>query len=112
MKKLIITISLFLCIACSNDDTMVTYKEVNKMDNKIIVDVREEVEFKGGHILGAINIPLSEIKNNNLDKDKSIIVYCRSGNRSNKARQVLEEMGYKAYDLGSIDNWKGNIVEE
>lgn len=112
MKKLIVIVSLILCVACSNDDGIISYKEATKIEDKIIVDVREEVEFKDGHILGAINVPLGEIENSNLDQEKTIIVYCKSGNRSKKAREQLEELGYIVYDLGSIDNWKGNIVEE
>lgn len=112
MKKLIVIVSLLLCVACSNNNTMITYKEIIKLEDKIIVDIREKTEFKSGHILGAINIPLGEIKNSELDKNKTIIVYCRSGNRSNQAREILDSLGYEVYDLGSIDNWKGNIVEE
>ena len=111
MKKLVM-ISLLFCVACSNKSSTISYQDAVEIEDKIIVDVREEVEFKSGHILGAINIPLGEIEDSNLDQDKTIIVYCRSGNRSSKAKEQLEELGYKVYDLGSIDNWKGNIVEE
>lgn len=112
MKKILMLISCLFFVGCSKD-TNITYEEAIKLEDTIIVDVRENVEYKDGHILEAINIPLGEIDENiDLDKDKTIIVYCRSGNRSSKAAAILTEMGYKVYDLGSIDNWKGNIVEE
>jgi len=112
MKKIILCIGLLMMlVGCKNK--MVTYKDVVNMKDTIIVDVRENIEFKNGHILGAINIPLNTIEEDiQLDKDKTIIVYCKSGNRSSMAQDKLEQLGYKVYDLGSIDNWKGNIVEE
>ena len=39
-----------------------------------------------------------------LDKDKIIFVYCKSGNRSNQAHKILNNLGFNVYDLGGIDN--------
>lgn len=70
----------------------------------IIVDVRSVQEFKEGHIDGAVNIPLGELKGvfprvvN--DKNKCIVVYCTSGIRSKKAQKILNCIGYKnVYNL-------------
>lgn len=64
----------------------------------LIVDVRTPEEFNSGNYKGSINIPLAELeKNINRfgDKEKLIVVYCRSGNRSGKAKLILEKYGYK-----------------
>jgi len=62
----------------------------------LIVDVRTPAEFAQGHLENAINIPLNTVENgfNHIAKDRSIVVYCRSGNRSGIAMQSLEKQGY------------------
>ena len=81
----------------------------------IIIDVRTIEEYDSGHIKGSINIPIDTIELEKLEqvissKENNIIVYCRSGNRSKKAAQLLVDLGYtNVYDLGSINNWNGGI---
>lgn len=74
-----------------------------------LVDVRSPGEYAGGHIDGAINIPLDQVARRLADfgpKDQPIIVYCRSGARSGQAQKSLENAGFKeVYNLGSISNW-------
>lgn len=62
-----------------------------------LVDVREPSEFAGGSAKNAVNIPLGSIPDKiEMFKDKkSIIVFCRSGNRSAHAKQILEQGGIK-----------------
>lgn len=74
-------------------------------NDAILIDVRSNAEYNLDHLEGAINIPYDVIGNNldEIDKDKEIIVYCQSGNRSSKAANTLIEAGYKkVYDLGGI----------
>lgn len=63
----------------------------------IIVDVRSKAEFNGGHIKGALNIPVN-VLNQNLgqlkDKNKAIITCCASGMRSASAKSILQSNGY------------------
>ncbi|WP_261815440.1 rhodanese-like domain-containing protein [Vibrio gallicus] len=64
----------------------------------VVIDVRTEQEFKTGHVNHALNIPVSQISDADLSsiaKDASIVVYCRSGSRSQKAKQILLTKGYK-----------------
>ena len=81
------------------------------MDSKqphTLVDVRNADEFRGGHIPGAINIAVHELNNklNKIPRDKPVIVYCRSGNRSAHAAQSLLAAGYsEVYDLGGLFEW-------
>ncbi|WP_457625537.1 rhodanese-like domain-containing protein [Persephonella sp.] len=85
------------------------YQFIRKED-VIILDVRtpEEAETEG-KIPASILIPLDSLRNNikKLDKDKKIIVYCRSGNRSVSAARVLSSLGFKVYNMkGGINSWK------
>lgn len=72
----------------------------------ILLDVRSPQEFKEGHLNGAINVPLCEVKMKVpkivTDKNKYIIAYCTSGIRSKKAQNILNSIGYKnVYNLAS-----------
>ena len=73
-----------------------------------LVDVRTPGEFAGGYIPGAVNIALQELNQrlNKIPKEKPVVVYCRSGNRSASAAQALLQAGYsEVYDLGGIIEW-------
>lgn len=74
----------------------VDYKELTK-NGAVIVDVRSQAEFSGGHITGAQNIPLPNIKElpkKLKDKNQPIITCCASGMRSASAKNQLKSMGY------------------
>lgn len=64
----------------------------------LLVDVRTPEEFSAGHLEGAINIPhdqtLARLTEYGGDKDRSVVVYCRSGNRSGQAYKILVEQGF------------------
>ena len=81
--------------------------EIINSEGAVIIDVREDDEFNKGHIVNAINIPLSEISEINYDKETNIILYCATGVRSSEAAKELEKMGYtKIYNLdGGLLNW-------
>ncbi|MBN1531070.1 MAG: rhodanese-like domain-containing protein [Spirochaetes bacterium] len=63
----------------------------------LVVDVRTPGEFDAGHYPGAINIPLGEIEAE-IQRfgraDRPVVLYCRSGNRSGRAKAILEERGF------------------
>jgi rhodanese-related sulfurtransferase len=73
----------------------VDYKELVKSGAQII-DVRTKEEFAGGHIKGAVNIPLNAIGTqiSKLKKDKPVITCCASGMRSAAARNILKSKGF------------------
>jgi len=67
--------------------------------NRIFIDVREPFEYAMDHVTGAINIPPSELmagarQLEGVAKDAELVLYCRSGSRSNVAINVLKGMGY------------------
>jgi phage shock protein E len=65
----------------------------------LVVDVRSVGEFSGGHFNGALNIPVDEVQKRisefGANKDREIILYCRSGGRAGSAKQMLEAAGFK-----------------
>ena len=65
----------------------------------LVVDVRSVGEFSGGHFNGALNIPVDEVQKRiaefGANKDREIVLYCRSGGRAGSAKQMLEAAGYK-----------------
>lgn len=75
----------------------------------LLCDVRSPGEFASGHLPGAVNIPVGELKarvGELGDKSKPVIVYCASGARSAMARSSLKGMGFtEVFNLGSIANW-------
>ncbi|SEA27487.1 rhodanese-like domain-containing protein [Psychroflexus halocasei] len=83
-----------------------------KSDDVQIIDVRTPKEYKNGHIKNStlINFFDDDFKEqlSKLPEDKKILVYCRSGNRSGKASEILENLGYKnIYDLkGGMLLWE------
>jgi rhodanese-related sulfurtransferase len=75
----------------------------------LLLDVRTPQEFASGHIPGAINISLQTLESrlSELPTDQPIVVYCRSGNRSATAGQMLLRRGFtQLYDLGGIITWQ------
>ena len=89
----------------------------NAIDNKSIqlVDVRTTNECNNGHISKALNIDFFNRANfqksfENLDKEKPVYLYCRSGNRSQKAAKRLLKMGFiEIIDLkGGYSSWQIN----
>lgn len=132
MKKLIIT--AFLCAlafcftACgqAEENHKVTYMNITAEEAKelmdtetdyIILDVRTEDEYAGGHIPGAILIPDYEIEERAEselpDKEQLILVYCRSGRRSKLAAEALATLGYSnVREFGGIIDWKYETVKE
>ncbi|MEB3100749.1 rhodanese-like domain-containing protein [Ferviditalea candida] len=78
-------------------------------DDFVLLDVREISEFREGHIEGSKLIPLGILPHrlDELDRDKEIVVVCRSGNRSKQACDILKEHGFQqVYSLtGGLSGW-------
>ena len=105
MKKIIICLIIMIICGCSNTTKEeVSLEKIVEEGNYIILDVRSIHEYKDNHIENAINIPHDKIDSNiDLDKEKIILVYCRSGSRSKIASSKLQSLGYTTYDLGGMD---------
>jgi rhodanese-related sulfurtransferase len=74
-----------------------------------LLDVREPFEWNEGRIEGAVHIPLQEVLNGQtegLDSEKPVVIYCRTANRSEVARLMLEARGFQASVLqGGSEAW-------
>ena len=98
----------------------ITAEEAKKImdsgEEHIVLDTREQDEFDEGHIPNAILIPQTEIENKAEemlpDKDKLILVYCRSGRRSKIAAENLVKLGYtNVKEFGGIIDWPYEVVK-
>lgn len=119
-KKILMLVGICLLCACANSKNMankITYdnngfltkeaiKNIQSQNNYVILDVRTQEEYNEQHITGSILIPYDEISETtiNIDKDKTILVYCRSGKRATTAVEKLKELGYTAYNMGGLVN--------
>jgi rhodanese-related sulfurtransferase len=80
----------------------------------LILDVRTQEEFSSGHVPGAVNISHDELASrlSDLDseKDRAVVVYCRSGKRAGLATAVLLDAGYTnvLHLEGDMNAWKAN----
>lgn len=89
------------------------------MDNQevLILDVREQDEYDSGHIPGAVLLPVGSITEESAaevipEKDATVLVYCRSGNRSKTAAKALAELGYTGiYEFGGITTWPYDVEQ-
>ena len=91
--------------------------EMMNTQEVVIVDVRTQSEYDEGHIQNAVLIPNetigSEPPTNLPDKNAIILVYCRSGRRSEEAARKLVNLGYvSVYDFGGINDWTYDTVTD
>ena len=83
----------------------------------MVVDVRTQEEYNGGHIENAVLVPNesigSEMPEALPDKEATLLIYCRSGRRSKEAAQKLLSLGYQnVYDFGGVIDWPYELVKE
>ncbi len=126
MKYLIsLLLTALMLTGCGGSESggyrQITQEEAAKMmesgNDYILLDVRTTAEFAQGHIPGAICIPNETIGTEEIpqlpDKDATILVYCRSGNRSKQASQKLADLGYtNVLEFGGINTWTGPTETE
>lgn len=80
-------------------------------EGAVIIDVRTPEEYKGGHIKGALNIPLQSLQSNlaKIPKNKTIITCCASGMRSGSAKSLLKATGYNVHNGGAWTTLRSKI---
>jgi rhodanese-related sulfurtransferase len=91
-------------------------KRLSNEQGIILLDVRTKEEYDTGHIKDAMLIPVDNLEEDALknlkDKEAPIFVYCRSGNRSISAANILVELGYKnVYNLGGLRDWPYEVIK-
>mgnify|MGYP002643617719 FL=1 len=125
MKRILPSFLLLLLLltgcggTASNASSESSYQQISQEEAKemmdtqdvIILDVREQDEYDSGHIPGAVLLPVGTIDEETAaevipEKDSTVLVYCRSGNRSKTASSALAELGYtNIYEFGGINTW-------
>ena len=119
MKRILPTLlSLLLLTGCGGTSadgyqqiSQEAAKEMMDTQEVIILDVREQDEYDSGHISGAVLLPVGTIDETTAaevipEMDSTVLIYCRSGNRSKTASAALAELGYTAiYEFGGINTW-------
>lgn len=127
MKRmlLMLLVILFLLTGCAGTAGESGYQQISQeqakemMDthNVLILDVREQSEYDSGHIPGAVLLPVGSITEETAaqvipKKDTTVLVYCRSGNRSKTAAESLAALGYTGvYEFGGITTWPYEIEQ-
>ena len=111
MKKLILLLLLFTLSSCGtqvSDEVLLAAHAAYQSRNAMIVDVRTPEEYKAKHIPGARNFPLQSLTKDfkKLPRNKKIILYCRSGNRSSTAAKFLKQQGYEIFDVATQSEWQ------
>ena len=129
MKKRVLSLILGIMLVfsgCENKDTDMknnTYEKISMSEgiermaadeDFILLDVRRADEFAAGHIPGAVNLPNEKIDTEEIaslpDKNQTIYIYCRSGNRSKKAADKLLALGYTSLiEFGGILDYSGEL---
>jgi rhodanese-related sulfurtransferase len=121
-KRLIIVITGIVLIAAGfflytrRDSNLLTPAQANAMISRdtsvVILDVRTPAEFHGqtGHLAHAILLPVQELEQRVDElqqyKEKTILVYCRTGHRSTTASGILSNHGYHVFNMeGGITLW-------
>lgn len=125
MKKIILALLLTMALtACGAEERAATYTQIDAETAKtmmdetadvIVLDVREANEYNAGHIPDAVLLPVGTITEETAAQaipatDSTVLVYCRSGNRSKTAAQALADLGYtEVYEFGGIRDWPYDI---
>ena len=108
----------------SSENSENSYRQISQEEAKemmdqladvVILDVREQDEFDSGHIPGAVLLPVGTIAEDSAaavipEADTTVLVYCRSGNRSKTASDALVKLGYtQIYEFGGINTWPYDV---
>jgi len=114
---LLLCLLAFAIVACAEDTRSVIQpaeleETLSASDAPLLLDVRTPEEFAGGHIEGALLVPVAELPDR-LDQlggyeDRGVVVYCERGGRANQALDILAEAGFHNLVIldGSMSRWR------
>ena len=119
MKRILpLLLSLLLLAGCGGN-AAAGYQRITQEEAKALMDSPEVIilaarvpdDYDSGHIPGAVLLPVGTIDDTTAaqvipEKDSTVLVYCRSGNRSKTASAALADLGYtNIYEFGGINTW-------
>ncbi|MCB4791553.1 MAG: rhodanese-like domain-containing protein [Elusimicrobia bacterium] len=125
IKFMLVTMTAVIAfLSCPGLAAQASYKSISAKEfkaeieknskNTVILDIRTPQEYESGHLKGSRNIDFYaddfRTKLDSLDKTKKYLVYCRSGNRSSQALNMMKKLGFKyVIDLkNGIIDWQRN----
>jgi rhodanese-related sulfurtransferase len=123
VNKITLIFILTILFSCNlsdkiiNEITIADFKSLNSVEDIQLIDVRTIEEYNSGYIDGALNIDFYKFSFidsiNVLDKSKTTVVYCKSGNRSSKSALMMKSLGFKnVYNLKEgMNGWLSNRNE-
>jgi phage shock protein E len=90
------------------DVDVATVAQIKERDDVVVLDVREPFEYEAGHIPGVTLIPMGEVPQrlSEIPTDKTVVVSCRTGNRSAQVTDYLRQQGFD-----NVHNMSGGIVD-
>ena len=113
VKTLLLTLLTFVLLTgCSRVDDKTILAARNAVNQgAVIVDVRTPKEFQKGHVANALNIPIETLSKSlqQVPKNRIIVVYCASGNRSGSATKLLTANGWTVYDVATQGDYERKI---
>ncbi|MNZ64025.1 Thiosulfate sulfurtransferase PspE precursor [compost metagenome] len=116
MRRLLLALGLVLPLSACQAETAPETLAAIRSGEHLLIDVRTPSEYAAGHLSGARQIAHDQI--GTLiggvapDKDTPIVLYCRSGRRSDIARQTLVELGYtRVIDAGGYEQLQSDLAD-
>ena len=105
----LLALSALALVACGGDDTDPRVRAVEDGDATLI-DVRTQREWDGGHAKDAVLLPHEDVKRGarpDVAKDRTVLVYCRSGRRAAEVATILERDGFTdVRNVGGLKDWE------
>ena len=105
----LLTLTALALVACGGDDTDPRVRAVEDGDATLI-DVRTQREWDGGHAKQAVLLPSEDVKRGarpDVAKDRTILVYCRTGRRAAEVAKILKRDGWKdVRNVGGLNDWE------
>ena len=119
---LLVGFLLVLCAGCGHDYRHISHEKAMELmrpeSGAVVVDVRSKEEYDKRHIVGALLVPIDDIRSGKVDalptdKNRKLLLYCWTGRRSEDAAVMLTEMGYnQVYEFGGLVDWNGPVEGE
>jgi phage shock protein E len=102
-------------LLASKEDTMIEKYNCSFVERQIneggqLIDVRSPVEFNQGALSGAINMPIERFQflKDAIDHTKPVLLYCRTGARSEMVKRYLEQLGFdQVHNIGGLRQFAG-----
>jgi rhodanese-related sulfurtransferase len=81
-------------------------EQAARAGDALLLDVREDDEWAAGHAPGVLHVPMGELRQDTLPRDRPVLVVCRVGGRSAAVGQALEQLGYEVANVtGGMLAW-------